>query len=106
MGLLTFAALFGACTPATTVRPGSAPIAEPARAAPAQDVARCLHPTDCASGVCEGLGCTDSEPGTCAPVQRTCRLDQAWYCDCDGDTHGGSSDCPGVRYAHAGRCGR
>lgn len=63
----------------------------------------CNTNDDCASGICEGLGCGELE-GTCAPRERTCTEDEVPYCTCDGTTVYGSSGCPEVRYASEGEC--
>ena len=64
----------------------------------------CLAGTDCASGVCEGQGCGDDAPGTCAPAKRGCTKDLRSYCGCDGKTFRGSGSCPGRRYSTRGEC--
>jgi hypothetical protein len=69
----------------------------------AQEGAACSVGEDCASGVCEGLGCGPQE-GTCAPTHRGCTRDLATYCGCDGSTFRGSGSCPGQRFAHRGPC--
>lgn len=69
------------------------------------DGAACLKASDCASGVCEGHGCTDTTPGTCAPAERACTRDRRPYCGCDGETFYSSGSCPGRRYARQGTCG-
>lgn len=69
------------------------------------DGAACLQASDCASGVCEGHGCTDGTPGTCAPAERPCTRDRRPYCGCDGETFYSSGSCPGRRYARQGTCG-
>ncbi|MEZ4366156.1 MAG: hypothetical protein R2939_07690 [Kofleriaceae bacterium] len=71
---------------------------------PGADGAACLAAADCASGVCEGLGCDASAPGVCAPAQRACTRDLRAYCGCDGQTFRTSGSCPGRRYARAGAC--
>ena len=93
------------------------PSPEPAEEAPVEaapmsaasggpDGAACVAPTDCASGVCEGQGCDDSQPGTCAPAWavRQCVADHASYCGCDGATFDANVGCPGKRYRHEGPC--
>lgn len=64
----------------------------------------CLAATDCQSGVCEGQGCGDDRPGTCAPAKRGCTKDLRAYCGCDGKTFRGSGSCPGRRYSTKGEC--
>lgn len=64
----------------------------------------CLQSSECASGVCEGQGCTDEEPGVCAEEPRPCTRDHRAYCGCDGQTFFSSSSCVGQRYAHPGTC--
>lgn len=64
----------------------------------------CLRPEDCESGICEGRGCSDDEPGTCMDRDRMCTRDSRQYCGCDGQTFRGSGSCPGARYAHEGEC--
>jgi hypothetical protein len=64
----------------------------------------CLAGTECASGVCEGQGCGEDTPGTCAPAKRGCTKDLRSYCGCDGKTFKGSGSCPGKRYASKGEC--
>ena len=66
--------------------------------------APCLAASDCASGVCEGQGCGDDQPGTCQPAARACTKDLRTYCGCDGQTFRGSGSCPGQRNAAAGEC--
>lgn len=73
-------------------------------AAPAPDGARCLAAADCASGICEGLGCGDDAPGTCAPAARACTKDLRTYCGCDGQTFRGSGSCPGKRFSARAAC--
>lgn len=104
---------------AAPVDPAPAP-AEPAPVAPATDPAptlpsepptalaaagsACLAAADCASGVCEGEGCGDDTPGTCAPDRRACTRDARPYCGCDGATFVAGGNCPLRRYAHKGAC--
>lgn len=64
----------------------------------------CLRDADCGGGVCEGQGCGDTEPGTCAPTDRICTRDSQAYCGCDGQTFRASGSCPGQRYAAKGEC--
>ncbi len=64
----------------------------------------CLDGAECASGVCEGQGCGDDAPGTCAPKGRACTKDLRPYCGCDGKTFKTSGSCPGRRYAAKGSC--
>lgn len=64
----------------------------------------CLKAGDCASKLCEGMGCDDDHPGVCADKQRACTADVVQYCTCDGGTITGSSSCPGARYAKRGTC--
>ena len=64
----------------------------------------CLTGTDCQSGVCEGQGCGDDTPGTCAPARRGCTKDLRSYCGCDGKTFRSSGSCPGRRYSTKGEC--
>jgi hypothetical protein len=67
--------------------------------------AECLLSTECASGVCEGQGCANDKPGTCAPDKRMCTRDRRTYCGCDGKTFFASGTCPGRRYAARNACG-
>ncbi len=78
----------------------------PTEGALAADGATCLAPTDCASGVCEGEGCSDDAPGVCmSATMRACSRDLRPYCDCEGNTFRTSGSCPGKRFAHRGACG-
>jgi hypothetical protein len=64
----------------------------------------CLSGAECPSGVCEGVGCGEDTPGTCAPELRACTFDLRPYCGCDGKTFQSSGSCPGARYLHTGPC--
>jgi len=68
------------------------------------DGARCLVATQCASGVCEGIGCDDTSPGQCVSAARACTRDLTPFCGCDGATFEAASTCPGRRYARRGAC--
>jgi len=68
------------------------------------DGSACLAPSDCRSGVCEGQGCGEDSPGTCAAKTRMCTRDYQAYCGCDGQTFHGSGSCPGKRYRARGEC--
>jgi len=68
------------------------------------DGAACLSGSECQSGVCEGEGCGDDEPGECKPQARPCTRDYRAYCGCDGQTFHGSGSCPGRRYRARGEC--
>jgi hypothetical protein len=81
----------GACTPPPP----------PAKRPPGE---ACLVDGDCDSGVCEGQGCGDDAPGTCAKPARKCTRDRRPFCGCDGATFLTSGSCPGRRYAHPGKC--
>lgn len=65
---------------------------------------QCLSDADCDGGVCEGQGCGDDQPGTCAAADRMCTRDSRQYCGCDGQTFRSSGSCPGRRYASPGEC--
>lgn len=67
------------------------------------DGSACSDHDDCESGVCEGQGCDPGE-GVCAPRERACTDDIAYYCGCDGQTFSSSGSCPGNRYEHTGAC--
>ena len=68
------------------------------------DGASCLASEECTSGICEGEGCGDTKPGTCAPANRACTRDLRPYCGCDGVTFRTSGSCPGRRFAYKGEC--
>lgn len=111
MRLLVLALTLTACsTPAKQPVPEPPPSSPPAVAIDAAALAqradgeRCTTGTDCVSGVCEGQGCGDAQPGTCAPAQRACTKDLRPYCGCDGTTFHASGSCPGRRYQAEGEC--
>lgn len=64
----------------------------------------CLKASECASKICDGIGCADDTPGRCADKRRACTADVVQFCTCDGKTVTGSSSCPGVRVAKRGTC--
>ncbi|HEY4241524.1 MAG TPA: hypothetical protein VGM88_17000 [Kofleriaceae bacterium] len=68
------------------------------------DGSQCLASIECASGVCEGQGCTNDKPGTCASKSRICTMDMRPYCGCDNKGFTSSSTCPGRRYMSRGDC--
>ncbi|HEY5950735.1 MAG TPA: hypothetical protein VIV40_34825 [Kofleriaceae bacterium] len=93
-----------AATP-TEPAPAQTPTqSQPAPPPIAAEGTTCLKNEDCASGVCEGQGCDDAHPGTCAPKTRGCTRDLRAYCGCDGKTFSTSGSCPGRRYAAKGAC--
>ncbi|HUH00341.1 MAG TPA: hypothetical protein VML75_00020, partial [Kofleriaceae bacterium] len=123
-GLCLAAVLLVACPPASpppvppgaaqpgVADPGSAPGQAPPIAAtpdPADagalraDGEACDESSDCAGGLCEGLGCGQGE-GVCASSARPCTRDYVTYCGCDGQVFHGSGSCPGQRYAYRGEC--
>jgi hypothetical protein len=69
------------------------------------DGSQCLLSTECASNECEGQGCSNDKPGTCAPSKRMCTRDRRSYCGCDGKSFFASGTCPGRRYAARNACG-
>jgi hypothetical protein len=85
-----------------------APTATPAPATPAPsrkaEGAACLEAGECASGICEGLGCGADRPGICAPAKRGCTRDLRPYCGCDGATFRASGSCPGRRFSAKAAC--
>jgi hypothetical protein len=102
--------LFAACAPQNNPQPmppGPAPSngyePAPADPGPSNDLS-CLTGADCESGVCEGMGCGDDQPGRCVTEDRRCTRDYAAYCGCDGQTFHGSGSCPGARYSAKGEC--
>jgi hypothetical protein len=66
------------------------------------DGSKCTSASQCASGICEGEGCGDDQPGTCMSKQRQCTMDLRQYCGCDGKTHEGSGSCPSLRFSKRG----
>lgn len=64
----------------------------------------CLAGDECLSGICEGEGCGDANPGTCAPEMRACTRDLRPYCGCDGVTFRSGGNCPMQRFEHRGEC--
>jgi hypothetical protein len=64
----------------------------------------CEIAADCASGVCQGMGCGPRQ-GVCADKMARCTRDLVAYCGCDGKTFRASSTCPGQRFANKGECG-
>lgn len=120
-----FAALLVGCPPASppsvppgVTQPGGDPGGPPAPPPPPSpppsssppdagglraDGEACDQSSDCAGGICEGLGCGEGE-GVCASSARGCTRDYVTYCGCDGATFHGSGSCPGRRYAYRGEC--
>jgi len=68
------------------------------------DGSKCTNGTQCQSGICEGEGCGDDQPGTCMAKDRQCTMDLRQYCGCDGKTFQGSGSCPGGRFSKRGKC--
>ena len=68
------------------------------------DGATCLANDECASGICEGEGCGDDQPGRCMTRARACTRDLRTYCGCDGKTFQTSGSCPGRRFASRTKC--
>ena len=64
----------------------------------------CLSGGDCASGICEGEGCSEDTPGICMSRARPCTRDLRAYCGCNGETFRTSGSCPGKRYASRSAC--
>ncbi len=87
-------------TPATPAAPVTPPVTRPAKVA---NGGACKLASDCAGGVCEGLGCGDV-PGVCASTTRACTKDLRAYCGCDGKTFRSSGSCPGQRFVATGEC--
>ena len=90
-------------TPKAT--PEATPEATPTPAASGKaDGETCLAASDCASGICEGMGCAEDTPGTCKNPARMCSMDLQSYCGCDGETFQASGSCPGRRFESKGAC--
>jgi hypothetical protein len=68
------------------------------------DGASCFGGDQCASGICEGQGCGDDEPGKCMPKRRACTRDLRTYCGCDHKTFQASGSCPGRRFSARAKC--
>ena len=101
------AAVLGGCPKASPPGPPGPPVEEPTPGpAPTAgaDGAPCLRADECTSGVCEGEGCGDDQPGTCAPASRACTKDLRPYCGCDGVTFRTSGSCPGQRFSARAEC--
>ena len=90
--------------PTPEVAPEPAPVPR-SPTPPVADGGACLQASDCASGICEGQGCTADAPGTCVPEMRRCTRDRRPFCGCDGETLWGSSTCVNARYERPGLCG-
>ncbi|HKE17647.1 MAG TPA: hypothetical protein VKB80_22385 [Kofleriaceae bacterium] len=69
-----------------------------------RDGGRCERGEQCASGVCEGLGCDADHKGTCMARNRSCTRDLRSYCGCDGKVFQASGSCPGRRFSARGAC--
>ncbi|MGE0545749.1 MAG: hypothetical protein AB7O24_28420 [Kofleriaceae bacterium] len=106
-------------TPPTTLDPGATEDRSPmpptpigpeaqrgagAAATKQADGAACMVGTECASGVCEGEGCGEAQPGKCMPADRACTKDLREYCGCDGKTFRSSGSCPGQRFRARADC--
>ena len=59
----------GASRAAASVRRRSCPMAR-----------KCLAAAECSSGICEGEGCGDAQPGKCVAKSRQCTIDLRQYC--------------------------
>ena len=93
--------------PPNPTAPDPKPEPKPEPTAPTEakaDGASCLEASECASGTCEGQGCGDDQPGTCAPKARGCTRDLRPYCGCDGQTFRTSGSCPGKRFSARAAC--
>jgi hypothetical protein len=64
----------------------------------------CVTADQCASGLCQGVGCGDDPPGVCVSRARPCTRDRRPFCGCDGQTFATSSSCVNRRYQHEGPC--
>jgi hypothetical protein len=94
----------GDATAAPEPTPEPEPEPEPVPAGSVADGGACTSADQCSSGVCEGEGCDDAQPGKCMPKDRMCTKDAREYCGCDGKTFIGSGSCPGARFQNAGEC--
>jgi hypothetical protein len=83
--------------------PAPAPVPPPAPSAVSGGSEACTDDADCASGICEGVGCGTPD-GRCVDKDRPCTADIQPYCGCDHMTFTASGSCAGRRYAHKGRC--
>ncbi|MBA3395816.1 MAG: hypothetical protein H0T89_24440 [Deltaproteobacteria bacterium] len=83
---------------------GAGPTASTPTGAGNADGAACLDSSECASGTCEGLGCSAEQPGKCMPRMRACTRDLRTYCGCDGKTFQASGSCPLRRYSAKSEC--
>lgn len=99
-------------TPPTTTDPGAVqdvdptpPSTPPPPEGKKADGMACLIGDECESGVCEGEGCGESQPGRCMPRARGCTRDLRTYCGCDGKTFQASGSCPGRRFSARAACG-
>ncbi|HUS66767.1 MAG TPA: hypothetical protein VMZ28_19655, partial [Kofleriaceae bacterium] len=72
----------------------------------AKDGAECRAGSDCASNICEGVGCGATDHGVCMAKNRPCTADLRPYCGCDGATFRSSGSCPARRYSKKGECGK
>lgn len=88
-------------TPAAGVGIGGERVAAPAGAAAVGGA--CTQASDCASGVCEGLGC-EAGAGRCVEKTRVCTRDLKEYCGCDGQVFRSSGSCAGRTYRNEGAC--
>jgi hypothetical protein len=69
-----------------------------------RDGGLCEKASECASGTCEGQGCTPERKGICMARNRSCTRDLRTYCGCDGQTFRGSGSCPGRRFSARSAC--
>jgi hypothetical protein len=94
-----------ACRPRPDAPPqGWIDVTTPPPTGTAPGGAACLSADECLSGICEGQGCGDDQPGVCVDGPRACTRDLATYCGCDGQVFQTSGSCPNRRYAHRGAC--
>jgi hypothetical protein len=69
-----------------------------------RDGGACERAIQCASGICEGEGCSPDRQGVCMSRNRRCTRDLRVYCGCDGKTFQASGSCPGRRFASRAAC--